>query len=453
MESYSPFSNTNISDLTALDLEILKSVNEGWYVEYKSELNNSQSIAKSISSFANSYGGWLFYGIKEKDKADNTAGSFPGIPKSEVDAALQTIRHSVARHLNPIPHFDTKIVEGPESGIELAKDHVVICIYVPFSIVAPHIHARGCIYRRVADSSEPKPETDRHQLDLLWGRKEKIDNEYTDWINRVPERSKGESEQPYLRLLLDADLYRLEGKTWDLTADDILSVMNDEEGGVGIPVDACYPSDRGMVARQTSSLSRHADFGLTWIIGRGLRCEVWIPLNVHETEGASYYVSGLEKYQNTNQFLDLLNKAKVSNGKVLDLNQLWQILHAVVNKYLCLLDKNNTPRNAFFGKIILSEIWRSVPFFDSKTILERMEKYGLPICLSTESIVPGGTGADSFHKLKYGDSSESNLRAALPAAIIMELVCRALGLQMFFADTEEEMSAELLIELMNTGGH
>ena len=227
--------------------------------------------------------------------------------------------------------------------------------------------------------------------------------------------------------------------------------MNNDQEGAGIPVDACYPSDRGMFARQTSSLSRHADFGLTWIIGRGLRCEVWIPLNVYKTEGASHYVRGLEKYQNTNQFFDLLNKAKVSNAKVLDLNQLWQILHAVVNKYLCLLDKNNTPRNAFFGKIILSEIWRSVPFLDSNIVLQRMEKYGLPICLSTESIVPGGTGADSFYKLEYGDSSESNLRAALPTVVILELVCQALGLQIFFADSGEKMSVELLEDLVNAG--
>jgi len=42
-------------------LEILKEKYEGWYVEYKRQLPKNSAIAKSVTSFSNTYGGWLFY--------------------------------------------------------------------------------------------------------------------------------------------------------------------------------------------------------------------------------------------------------------------------------------------------------------------------------------------------------------------------------------------------------
>ncbi len=56
MKTYSPFEK-NIIDLEAIDLVTLKDVAEGWYVEYKSETSSATPIAKSISAFANTYGG------------------------------------------------------------------------------------------------------------------------------------------------------------------------------------------------------------------------------------------------------------------------------------------------------------------------------------------------------------------------------------------------------------
>jgi predicted HTH transcriptional regulator len=118
---YSPFQKP-ISDLEAADLDVLKDVNEGWYVEYKREVSKAPDIAKSISAFANTYGGWLFYGIEEKSKSEPVAGSFPGVARAELDSALQRVRQAVATHVNPSPHFDTKLVWGPHDPIGLPAD-------------------------------------------------------------------------------------------------------------------------------------------------------------------------------------------------------------------------------------------------------------------------------------------------------------------------------------------
>ena len=53
---YSPFEK-DIDDLKSEDLHLLKSVNEGWYVEYKRELVTASALAKAVSAFANTYGG------------------------------------------------------------------------------------------------------------------------------------------------------------------------------------------------------------------------------------------------------------------------------------------------------------------------------------------------------------------------------------------------------------
>jgi predicted HTH transcriptional regulator len=107
MTAYSPFQK-EFAELCAGDLSALRTVTEGWYVEYKREVPNASSIAKSISAFANTYGGWLFYGVQEKSRAEQVAGAFPGIPQIELDGVLQQLRQAAATLVNPSPHFDVK---------------------------------------------------------------------------------------------------------------------------------------------------------------------------------------------------------------------------------------------------------------------------------------------------------------------------------------------------------
>ena len=89
MPQYSPF-NKPITDLQPSDLAVLKSVSEGWYVDYKRDLIDAGGMAKALSAFANSYGGWLFFGIKERSKDDPVAGEFCGLSVRDVDVAAAT---------------------------------------------------------------------------------------------------------------------------------------------------------------------------------------------------------------------------------------------------------------------------------------------------------------------------------------------------------------------------
>src|SRR2546423_11601864 len=100
MNTYTPFDKT-LREITAADLKTLRQVSEGWYVEYKREVPNASSIAKSISAFGNTHGGWLFYGVDEKSKTDPVAGGFPGIERSEIDLCRQRILQALAANSSP----------------------------------------------------------------------------------------------------------------------------------------------------------------------------------------------------------------------------------------------------------------------------------------------------------------------------------------------------------------
>ncbi|MEA2037410.1 MAG: putative DNA binding domain-containing protein [Nanoarchaeota archaeon] len=97
---FNPFGK-DFKDVREDDLEILKSVAEGWNVEYKREKLDGKSISKSISSFANSHGGIYFIGV-ESDSNDNYAKDILGVNDSP-----EVIRDSVRGNLQPFPYFET----------------------------------------------------------------------------------------------------------------------------------------------------------------------------------------------------------------------------------------------------------------------------------------------------------------------------------------------------------
>src|SRR5580700_4875953 len=295
MPVYSPFQK-EIKDLGVEDLSVLRDIAEGWYVEYKREIPNAASIAKSVSAFANTYGGWLFYGVQELSKEDSVAGSFPGVPRNEVDAALQRIRQAVAMQANPTPHFDCRVVWGPCEAISLAENRGVICVHVPWSASAPHVHKNGHIYRRVGDGSEPKPENDRFLLDQLWRRADNLRDEYRQWVERDPEFSKGEKEQPYVRLLLVADVWGDRNLWTNLSLAEIREIMGVTQGLIsGLPFDVVYTAANGFVARQGRNNDPH-NLGLTWRLRPNLVSDVLMPLNFYSTEDVGQIEQMLDGY-------------------------------------------------------------------------------------------------------------------------------------------------------------
>jgi len=158
---YSPFARS-WDELDASDLDQLKGAAEGWHVEYKSEVPKADVAGKSLSSFANSYGGWIFYGVETPSGSSSLPTSFPGIADSDVPRVLEMLQKGSGQ-VRPHPFFETKSIAGSDTATGLPANHSIVVVRVPPGAKAPYLHNNGRIYRRAADASEPTHETDRHE--------------------------------------------------------------------------------------------------------------------------------------------------------------------------------------------------------------------------------------------------------------------------------------------------
>ena len=376
--SYNPFSKT-LDELQVDDLLVLRTVHEGWYVEYKEAVPNPQAIAKSVSAFANTYGGFVFYGVREKSKDENVAGEFPGIASDDIVSMRERIRQAICAHSKPEPHFHMKILSGPCEAIALEKDRSIICIHVPWSAKAPHIHKSGVVYRRVSDSSEPTVENDRHALGELFKRSEKLLEMYKSWYEEDPKFSEDEKNHPYLRLLVTFDPWRERLPWLELTTAQIRRLFNPDDGAVMLPFDTVYSMKEGVIARQTIGNGLNS-LTLTWVLKRDLTSEILIP--IHRVRADSHQARiDLAGYDQEQRFIEILKHRKYHALTILDLNQLHPILHGIFQTLDRLAQAANW-KHGLFATFKVLNADRSCPFIDIGHAMDKYEKHGIPVALN-----------------------------------------------------------------------
>ena len=453
MPPYSPFDKP-LERLQPTDLAALHDTKEGWYVEYKSELIPARSLAKSLSAFANTYGGWLFLGVKEESKTNSVAGGFPGIHSSDVDALLQRLRHSIAEHVNPPPFFNSKVLRGPCPVIGLEADFAVIAVEVPQSLTTPHVHKDGRIYRRVADGSEPVPETDRFILDQLWRRDRPIRRIVRRWIKRDPEFSKAEQDIPYVRVLLCVDPWRQKPMKLDTGFEQIRDVLTSRDDAiVSIPYDTVYTTAEGFLARQVSA-NDPGTLALTWRMSRDLIGDVIIPLPYRHAHNPSDLRPWLRGYAHSSKFIDLLQSAGYTTVKVADLNLLMNILIATASKYRRLLCTAGVG-GQYYSKARVLNAWRLCPFVDVESALDRFATHGIPMLMNDTVSMPAGDDPDSFlHVFEPKVSDPENherVSGAVQAIRMFTVLARAFGIRSFVDRTSGDQKQHLYTELMDAG--
>lgn len=435
MKAYSPF-NKAIRDTEIGDLSALKQAAEGWYIEYKREVPNASSIAKSLSAFANTYGGWLFIGVEEESKENPVAGAFPGISRAEVDAALQRMRKSAADLINPTPYFETKVMWGPAQELRLLEDRCIICAWVPQSINAPHVHKSGVIYRRVSDASEPRAESDRFVLDQLWRRAEDAKRRHKEWHDRDPEFSEQEKLRPYVRVMLVSDRWG-DRDVWIEAEDDEIRPLLGASGGVSsIPFDTIYTSAEGLIGRQLVGNDPH-NLVLTWRLRHNLQSDVIIPLPLYQCDNLTALTTELLGYHHAEQFVRVLSKYPVSKLRVVDLNFMFNILIGVaeIQERLCKLAGWS---DSYYVKVKVLNAWRTVPFIDATPVLDGFEKNGPPMCLDTVASSPRGTDPENYVEVpRYTDISIEAARSLIQAFVMFSPLALAFGVPPWISHDEE----------------
>lgn len=445
---YNPFTK-DFDEIRVDDLSILKTVVEGWYVEYKREVPNAGAVAKSITAFANTYGGWLFYGVAEKSKEEAVAGAFPGISRDQADGELQKIRQAVANHAQPSPYFQVKAIFGPSETLDLPEDRCIIVGFIPWGPDAPYIHKDGRIYRRVGDGSEPKPENDRFILDQLWQRSAKLLNQYSRWVETEPEISEAEKNAAYVRIFVIPNFWRDHPDGNALTISQVRSILSSKEGPYTLTFNNIYQGGGGFICRQIDSTNPEG-LGLIWKISRDMRSEILVPLS--KFDGNLVALSEwLDGYDKTGRFTQLLHKQGYKSPTIVDLNMLTQALLAISLSLTRLLEAYGW-RGPLAAKLHISGVWRTIPFLDVDYVLNEYEAHGMPLSLSDQLWARHGSDAASFLKVSgLGEKGEESY--VMTAIALFIPLAFALGIPLGADPDADDQGLPDAVEALIMAGH
>ena len=348
---YRPF-DEHLGEVIPSNLARLKDIHEGWYVEYKRELIALSDLAKSMSSFANQYGGWLFIGV-EQGRETNVAAGFPGVPDDGLQHALESIRNAAADYLQPPVFYDTRVISGPVQEIGLETGRSIIIIEIPQGPNSPYIHNNGRIYRRIGDSSKPERVTDRATFDLLAQRGQEARSRLEELVLWIPETSKGEEDQPYIHISVMSDPYEVMGHWYEGEFEDFCSTMK----GGALPFDNIFSMSNGYVARQVNKTNPHRR-GFTWHFSRPCHSFVTLPISHSRVDASNPVWMG---YRFGGNFIAKLQQADIAYVRILDLNQVVLALEAIMRRHRTLAGRANVT-GPFYLKAHIENVWRAYTF-------------------------------------------------------------------------------------------
>jgi hypothetical protein len=390
MHTFNPF-DKEFEEITTDDLNVLKEkeVAEGWYVEYKREVPQKvEKIAKSISSFSNQYGGWLFYGIEENKE-----------PR-KIRIYETKIRNAVVSHLNPHPFYEMKVLKGPCQKIKLESSKGIILIYVPPGSNPPYIHSSGVIYRRVGDSSEPKEETDRFLLEQLW-EKGKKNREYLK--SKIMERFNQANEHDanfFLKLFLIRDLYgdKLDIPRSDISFEDFSQIMKKmKKSFIDIHFDNISSTIDGHIARALHE-NILSDQVLTFRYSSRITKITTSVSYFKISEDNHQLIDFPWDYDCSEHFIEVMKKAKLKNATIVDLNTLFWLLMIVMSKYKAIMDVERC-KDDIYAKILLENTYNIIPYIDSEAYIKFIEENMVPFTQENSIVLPPGFNYKNYIKI------------------------------------------------------
>ncbi len=382
--SYNPFKNA-LEEIDGSDLLLLRDVAEGWYVDYKSLGLKIDDYGKHLAAFANQYGGWLIIGVTEKNDGSRTADKFVGIHNADVEKISLQLREAAASHVNPTVLYEEKIIKGPIEEIELENDKSIIIVGIPRSLNTPHIHSSGRIYRRLADQSKPKEETDRFILDELWKRGNEHQKNVTQFLTQIPRLPEKQSNSTWAHIFFKPSESQLPPKK-DLEFNQFLDIVtnaNDCVTSPYAPMQAIHTTAKGYVARQIENNDPSlAALAINWFNDGSVRLD--IPLNCYDMPN---FLETHDKNQFAEEYCRIAYEAGYRNMEIVDFSIFVKILAALSNCYLHMLEAIDDKRD-IYSCFTLRNVFYTSPYVDSAKFIERIKKFSLPLTTEQEIVFP-----------------------------------------------------------------
>jgi len=438
--SYYPFKN-NLEGIDKDDLLLLKEVAEGWYIDYKSQGLKIADFAKHLSAFANQYGGWLIIGINENPGGSRTASEFVGIPKNDVEKVSRDIREASAAHVNPEVLYEEKLIDGPIEEIGLVEGRSILIIGIPMSRNTPHIHSSGRIYRRLADQSKPKEETDRYILDELWKRGNNHQIKVTKFLTEIPKLPISQSEAPWAHIYFKpsegqpAPVGRLKFEDFS----NIVKNSNKDIVGVHAPMQAISATSNGFVARQIEGNDPSlASLCIRWWHDGTVRFD--IPFSQYEF---SDFLKSHDKNKYAKEYCKLAHKIGYKDMKIVDYSIFFQVVASLSNCYLHMLKTMEDQRD-IHSCFTLRNVFHTSPYVDSELFIGRSKEFSLPLTMDQEVSIPKEPSEATmfFHeKSKRNVNYESSEEyPSVPFSFSLPIVYRIFEAVGIVSNTEDFMS-------------
>ncbi len=373
-----------IEELTESDLNDLidREISEGYWVEYKREFQTPKKIAKSIASFANSYGGWYFLGV-EADKTRNIAIKICGFSLDEFPNPVDSFRESVKANIDPVPFFIPKLVE-------IGDNKAVLVVYIPDNQETPFINKDGRIYRRISDSSDPIPEDNRFAIDRLYDNGKELGKRFDEFCKDDRVFSKVEENQGWVNIYLSPyplgfkvrdemlysqAIYKLLEKSQE--PQDIYLDPNEKIGSGYLPFNSGQMGVQSIILKQVTPEKLPYSTITAELFFDG-KAKIFIPLeyvqilkNINQLKSQKVIrvVKNLQESDKESDFYLI---------RFFDLKKLFAIVTNLLNYYQKWYYDNQLFNSLRFA-ISLENIWRVSPFVDSDEWGSFTEKYGLPI--------------------------------------------------------------------------
>ena len=375
MYAFNPFKK-DLKEVQGKDLIILRDVSEGWYVEYKKQSLRVKDLSKHLCAFANQYGGFMFFGVVEKDDGSRKADSFPGLSSEDTSSLSIIVREAAIAHSSPPIYYEEHIIIGPCEDIELLDDKCILIIGIRQGNNPPYIHSSGKIYRRLADQSKPEAETDRHVLDLLWNKGNAFKKEINMFLRKTPKLPSAQSDSVWAFIHIIPDI-NYPSNERDIKLEQFKKLtfqQQDVKLEPFAPMQSIFSKKHGFIARQVDNNDPGlANLSLRWWHGGGARFD--IPVNNWTIE---QFYNNRMNYKYCADFCSEAFRQGFRNIRICDFSQLILGIVSLLNIYRHLRYETGDDRPAF-ATFELRNTFYKLPFVDSKKYIDRCSTNGIPV--------------------------------------------------------------------------
>lgn len=177
----------------------------------------------------------------------------------------------------------------------------------------------------------------------------------------------------------------------------------------------------GYVARQIEDRDPSlATLSINWNYDGSVRLD--IPLSQYDM---SNFLETHQKNQYAGKYCEIAAEAGYENMWIVDYSLFFQVVAALCNCYLHILNITNDSRD-IYSCFTLRNVFRTSPFVDSEGFIERIKKFSLPLTMDENIVIPREPTENNmfFHAASVRNNKQTDYPVSFPHMFALPLVYR-----------------------------